>query len=142
MNGGRAIMWKAGHSLIKGKMKEEKALLAGEMSGHIFFADRYFGYDDAIYASIRLLEILSESGKKLSSLLADIPRTFNTPEIRIDCPDRIKVGVVSAVREHYRKNHRMIDIDGVRVTFARRLGPPQGLQHPARSCSPFRGVYA
>lgn len=116
-NGGRPIMWKAGHSLIKGKMKEEHALLAGEMSGHIFFADRYFGFDDAIYASVRLLEILSESGKKLSDLLADIPRTFTTPEIRIDCPDRIKVDVVATVREHYRKNHDIIDIDGVRVNF-------------------------
>ena len=116
-NGGKAIMWKAGHSLIKGKMKEEKALLGGEMSGHIFFADRYFGYDDAIYASIRLLEILSGSGKKLSELLTDLPRTFTTPEIRIDCPDKIKVAVVDAVREHYRKTHRIIDIDGVRVTF-------------------------
>jgi phosphomannomutase/phosphoglucomutase len=116
-NGGRAIMWKAGHSLIKGKMKEENALLAGEMSGHIFFADRYFGFDDAIYASVRLLEILSESGKRLSDLLSDVPRTFTTPEIRVDCPDRIKVGVVEAVREHYRKTHNIIDIDGVRVTF-------------------------
>ncbi|MCX5818991.1 MAG: phosphomannomutase/phosphoglucomutase [Deltaproteobacteria bacterium] len=116
-NGGRAIMWKAGHSLIKGKMKEENALLAGEMSGHIFFADRYFGFDDAIYASVRLLEILSESGKRLSDLLSDVPRTFTTPEIRVDCPDRIKVGVVAAVREHYRKTHNIIDIDGVRVPF-------------------------
>jgi len=116
-NGGRAIMWKAGHSLIKGKMKEEKALLAGEMSGHIFFADRYFGFDDAIYASVRLLEILSDSGKSLSDLLADVPRTFATPEIRVDCPDRIKFGVVEAVREHYRKTHEIIAIDGVRVPF-------------------------
>ena len=114
---GRAIMWKAGHSLIKGKMKEEHALLAGEMSGHIFFADRYFGFDDAIYASVRLLEILSESGKRLSDLLSDVPRTFTTPEIRVDCPDRIKVGVVAAVRERYRKTHSIIDIDGVRVAF-------------------------
>ncbi|MBN2438592.1 MAG: phosphomannomutase/phosphoglucomutase [Deltaproteobacteria bacterium] len=116
-NGGQAIMWKAGHSLIKGKMKEEKALLAGEMSGHIFFADRYFGFDDAIYASVRLLEILSESGKRLSDLLSDLPRTFATPEIRIDCPDRIKFGVVEAVREYYRHSHEIIDIDGVRVAF-------------------------
>ncbi len=116
-NNGRAIMWKAGHSLIKGKMKEEKALLAGEMSGHIFFADRYFGYDDAIYASLRLLEILSETGMKLSELLADVPRTFTTPEIRVDCPDRIKFRVVDAVREHFQKIHEIIAIDGVRVTF-------------------------
>jgi phosphomannomutase / phosphoglucomutase len=117
-NGGQPIMWKAGHSLIKGKMKEENALLAGEMSGHIFFADRYFGFDDAIYASVRLLEILSESGKRLSDLLSDVPRTFTTPEIRVDCPDRIKFGVVEAVREHYRKTHKIIEIDGVRVPFA------------------------
>jgi len=87
-------MWKAGHSLIKEKMKEEKALLAGEMSGHIFFADRYFGYDDAIYASARLLEILSLTGQKLSQLLSDVPHTFNTPEIRVDCPDDVKFQVV------------------------------------------------
>src|SRR4030042_118784 len=116
-NGGKAIMWKAGHSLIKGKMKEEKALLAGEMSGHIFFADRYFGYDDAIYATIRLLEILSESGKRLSDLLADVPKTFATPEIRVDCPDRSKFRVVEVVRDHFRKTHDIIAIDGVRVSF-------------------------
>jgi phosphomannomutase/phosphoglucomutase len=110
-------MWKAGHSLIKGKMKEEKALLAGEMSGHVFFADRYFGYDDAIYASLRLLEILSKTGMKLSELLADVPRTFTTPEIRVDCPDRIKFRVVDAVREHFQNIRGIITIDGVRVPF-------------------------
>jgi phosphomannomutase / phosphoglucomutase len=117
--GGRAIMWKAGHSLIKGKMKEEKALLAGEMSGHIFFADRYFGYDDAIYASARLLEILSESGQHLSELLADVPRSFTTPEIRVECDDRKKFRVVDAVREHFRRTHgnAVITIDGVRIPF-------------------------
>lgn len=116
-HGGRPIMWKAGHSLIKKKMKEENALLAGEMSGHIFFADRYFGFDDAIYASLRLLEILSETGMKLSELLADVPKSFATPEIRVDCPDKIKFGVVDAVTEHYRKAHEIIAIDGVRVNF-------------------------
>jgi phosphomannomutase/phosphoglucomutase len=116
-NNGRAMMWKAGHSLIKGKMKEEKALLAGEMSGHVFFADRYFGYDDAIYASLRLLEILSKTGMKLSELLADVPRTFTTPEIRVDCPDRIKFRVVDAVREHFQNIRGIITIDGVRVPF-------------------------
>jgi phosphomannomutase/phosphoglucomutase len=117
-NGGRPIMWKAGHSLIKGKMKEEKALFAGEMSGHLFFADRYYGYDDAIYASIRLLEILSESGKKLSELLADVPRSFTTPEIRRECPDRIKFRVIEAIREHFCKTDGIIFIDGVRVPFS------------------------
>jgi phosphomannomutase / phosphoglucomutase len=117
-NGGRAIMWKAGHSLIKGKMKEEHALLAGEMSGHLFFADRYFGYDDAIYAAIRLLEILSDSaGKKISDLMADVPKTFTTPEIRIVCPDDIKFRVVEAVKDHFRKEYPIIDIDGVRIPF-------------------------
>ncbi len=116
-HGGRAIMWKAGHSLIKGKMKEEKALLAGEMSGHIFFADRYFGFDDAIYASLRVLEILSQTGKKLSELLADVPKTFSTPEIRIDCPDDKKFGIVESIRDHFAKTHAIIDIDGVRVAF-------------------------
>jgi len=117
-HGGRPIMWKAGHSLIKGKMKEEKALLAGEMSGHLFFADRYFGYDDAIYASIRLLEILSLSGQKISDIMADVPVTFTTPEIRVDCPDHIKFQVVEAAKAHFRKDFDIIDIDGVRIPFA------------------------
>jgi len=116
-NGGRAIMWKAGHSLIKSKMKEENALLAGEMSGHIFFADRYFGYDDAIYASARLLEIISTTGQKLSQLLSDVPHTFNTPEIRVDCPDDVKFQVVEKVKNYFAGNYDVIDIDGVRVQF-------------------------
>jgi len=116
-HGGRPIMWKAGHSLIKGKMKKENALLAGEMSGHLFFADRYFGYDDAIYASIRLLEILSRTGKKVSELLSDVPPTFVTPEIRVDCADDIKFQVVEDVKEYFRKDYRIIDTDGVRIPF-------------------------
>jgi len=117
-HGGRPIMWKAGHSLIKGKMKEERALLAGEMSGHLFFADRYFGYDDAIYASARLLEILSRSGEKISDILSDVPPTFSTPEIRVDCPDHIKFQVVSDVKAYFEKIYPIIDIDGVRIPFA------------------------
>ncbi len=116
--GGRPIMWKAGHSLIKSKMKEEKALLAGEMSGHLFFADRYFGYDDAVYASARLLEILSQSDQPISGILADVPRTFSTPEIRVDCPDSIKFQVVADIKAHFEKEYRIIDIDGVRIPFA------------------------
>jgi phosphomannomutase / phosphoglucomutase len=116
-NGGKPIMWKAGHSLIKGKMKEEKALLAGEMSGHLFFADRYFGYDDAIYASLRLLEIISMTGRTISDILADVPKTFTTPEIRIDCPDAIKFQVVDSVRKYFSERQQVIDIDGVRVPF-------------------------
>jgi phosphomannomutase/phosphoglucomutase len=116
-HGGRPIMWKAGHSLIKSKMKEEKAPLAGEMSGHMFFADRYFGYDDAIYASLRLLEIISTSGQRISEILFDVPRTFTTPEIRVACPDRVKFKVVHEVKEHFRKTHEIIDVDGVRIPF-------------------------
>ncbi len=116
-NGGKAIMWKTGHSLIKKKMKEEKAELAGEMSGHMFFADRYFGYDDAVYASCRLLEILSNTGKALSDLLSDVPETFNTPEIRVECPDDKKFALVEKVTEHFRRQYEVIDIDGVRVLF-------------------------
>jgi phosphomannomutase/phosphoglucomutase len=116
-NGGRAVMWRTGHSLIKEKMKEEKAVLGGEMSGHIFFADRYFGYDDAIYASCRLIELLSKTGKKLSQLLEDVPRTVITPEIRVDCPDQIKFRVVETVKEQLKGRHRIIDVDGVRVVF-------------------------
>jgi len=116
-HGGRAIMWKTGHSLIKKKMKEEHAELAGEMSGHMFFADRYFGFDDATYASCRLLEILADSGDNLSALLADLPRTVNTPEIRVECPDNVKFKVVTAVTEHFRQEYDVIDIDGVRVLF-------------------------
>ena len=116
-HGGRGIMWKTGHSLIKQKMKEEKAELAGEMSGHMFFKDRYFGYDDAIYASCRLLEILSKTGKTVSQLLADVPNTFTTPEIRVECPEHRKFAVVEKVTEHFRKMYDVIDIDGVRVLF-------------------------
>lgn len=116
-HGGRGIMWKAGHSLIKGKMKEEKALMAGEMSGHVFFADRYFGYDDAIYSAMRLLEILSRTGKKITEILSDVPKVFNTPEIRIDCPDSIKFQVVDDLKEFFRRDYDIIDIDGVRIRF-------------------------
>ena len=116
-HGGKAIMWRTGHSLIKEKMKEEKAVLGGEMSGHIFFADRYFGYDDAIYASCRLIELLSKTNKKLSQLLSDVPKTSITPEIRVDCPDEIKFQVVEKVKEALRKDYPIIDVDGVRVKF-------------------------
>lgn len=116
-HGGKAIMWKTGHSLIKKKMKDENAALAGEMSGHMFFADRYLGFDDAIYAACRLLEILANSGKKMSELLSDIPKTYSTPEIRIDFPDNIKFDVVKKVTEYFRDRYNVIDIDGVRVLF-------------------------
>lgn len=115
--GGNAIMSKVGHSLIKAKMKETKALLAGEMSGHIFFADRFFGFDDAIYSGARLLEILSKSNKPLSEFLEDLPKVFNTPEIRIECDDDQKFEIVSLLTEKFKQTHKVIDIDGARILF-------------------------
>lgn len=116
--GGVPIMWKTGHSLIKKKLKDENALLAGEMSGHFFFKHRYFGFDDAIYAACRLLEILSKDNKPLSAYFADLPKTYNTPEIRIDCPDDKKFELVEKVKQALAAHYRTIDIDGVRVIFA------------------------
>jgi phosphomannomutase/phosphoglucomutase len=115
--GGRAIMWKTGHSLIKNKMKEEGAALAGEMSGHLFFADRYFGYDDAIYAGCRLLEILSADTRPLSSYLEGLPPGWVTPEIRVPCPEDRKFQIVQRAKEILSRDHDIIDIDGVRVLF-------------------------
>jgi phosphomannomutase / phosphoglucomutase len=115
--GGNPIMYKTWHSLIKAKMKQEHAELAGEMSGHMFFADRYYGYDDAIYSACRLLEIVSNSGKPLSSQLDDIPKLVSTPELRIDCPDDLKFKVIDKVAEIVRKNRSIVDVDGVRVPF-------------------------
>ncbi len=117
-NGGEPIMWKTGHSLIKNKMKEEKALLAGEMSGHLFFAERYFGYDDAIYAGARLLEILSTRQEAIKEMLSDLPRMVNTPEIRIDCSDEMKFEVVADIAKEFKaEGYRVIDVDGARVLF-------------------------
>jgi len=115
--GGRAIMWKVGHSLIKTKMREEKAVLAGEMSGHMFFADRYYGYDDAVYASARLVELLTRSERSLSGLVDALPVMHNTPEIRLPCPDDIKFEVVRRALAHYRRDHQVVDVDGARVSF-------------------------
>lgn len=116
-HGGTPIMWKAGHSLIKGKMKEEGALLAGEMSGHLFFAERYFGYDDAVYGGARLLEILTRKGEALKTLLSDVPKMVSTPEIRLDCPDEKKFQIVAELTEDFKKEHQVIDVDGARVLF-------------------------
>ena len=116
-HGGKAIMWKAGHSLIKAKMKETHAALAGEMSGHIFFADRFYGFDDATYAGARVLEILSRSDKPLSELLADVPPTFSTPELRVPCTDETKFAVVAKIAEYFGRDHQVITIDGARILF-------------------------
>jgi phosphomannomutase/phosphoglucomutase len=117
-HGGRAVMWKAGHSLIKAKMKELGAAVGGEMSGHMFFADRFFGYDDAVYAAGRLLEILARSDRGLTDLLADLPPAHTTPELRIDCPDSLKFRLVDRVRERLRERYPVNDVDGVRAQFA------------------------
>jgi phosphomannomutase/phosphoglucomutase len=121
-HGGNAIMWRTGHSLIKAKMKETHAELAGEMSGHMFFADRYYGFDDALYAACRLMEIVAHSGRPLSAQLADLPKTVATPEIRVDCADERKFEVVKRVTEQYRKTHPIVDVDGVRILFPRGWG--------------------
>ena len=116
-HGGKPIMWKAGHSLIKQKMKETGALMGGEMSGHIFFADKFFGYDDAIYASLRFLEIMERDGRPVSEFLSDLPKMYSTPEIRIDCPDNVKFEVVRKLTDYYKTKFKVIDTDGVRVVF-------------------------
>lgn len=116
-HGGRGIMWKTGHSLLKSKLKQEHAALAGEMSGHMFFADRYYGFDDAIYASFRLLEIIDRTGKRLAELLADLPKTITTPEIRLDCPDAKKLDIVRRLADYFRSRYPVTEIDGVRVKF-------------------------
>jgi phosphomannomutase/phosphoglucomutase len=116
-HGGCAIMWKAGHSLIKAKMKETGAVLAGEMSGHVFFADRYYGFDDATYAAARVVEILMHTDKTLSELLSDLPQTFSTPEIRVPCPEERKFDVVAEIAKHFSTTHKVITIDGARIIF-------------------------
>ena len=121
-HGGKAVMWKTGHSLIKAKMKELHAELAGEMSGHMFFADRYYGFDDAMYAACRLLEIVANSNKPLSSQLAGLPVVFATPELRVDCPDDKKFAVVQAVLKQFQRDYKVNDTDGARVNFGKGWG--------------------
>jgi phosphomannomutase/phosphoglucomutase len=116
-HGGVPLMWKAGHSLIKSKMKETGAALAGEMSGHIFFADRFYGFDDATYAGARVLEILSNTDMRLSELLSDVPQKFSTPELRVPCPDEIKFDVVKRIADEFSRDHEVITIDGARIIF-------------------------
>jgi len=112
---GNPLMWKVGHSLIKSKMHETGAELAGEMSGHIFFHHRFYGFDDAVYVTGRLLEIIAKSDVPLSRMLSDWPPMVNTPEIRIDCPDEIKFQVVEQVRGHFRTKYEVVDVDGMRL---------------------------
>lgn len=131
-NGGIPIMWKTGHSLIKKKLRDEGALMAGEFSGHIFLADRYFGYDDAIYTTLRLIEIMKVTGKGLKELLSGIPRMYFTPEIRIPCPEEKKKDIVERIvsrfiefRKNDKSSYKIRDlntIDGVRIVFERGWG--------------------
>ncbi len=120
--GGNPLMWKTGHSLIKARMKEEKAFLAGEMSGHMFFGEDYFGYDDAIFASLKLLQIVAETKKSLQELAGEIPSYFSTPEIRVNCPEEEKFPIVAEAREYFCQITKgmeceIIDIDGIRVEW-------------------------
>jgi phosphomannomutase/phosphoglucomutase len=116
--GGKPIFYKTGHSLIKAKMREVGAIFTGEMSGHMFFADEYYGFDDAFYAAARLLRILSNTDSKLSELLSDVPKYFSTPELRIPCPDEEKFDKVLAVKRYFEGKYPIIDVDGARVLFS------------------------
>ncbi|MDP2908419.1 MAG: phosphomannomutase/phosphoglucomutase, partial [Nanoarchaeota archaeon] len=115
--GGIPIMWKTGHSLLKSKMHEEKAELAGEMSGHIFFKDRFLGFDDAVYASCRFLEILSKTNKKASQLLEHVPKTYYTPEIRVDCPEDKKFLIPEEFKKELGNEFNIYGLDGARIQF-------------------------
>ena len=115
--GGKPLMWKTGHSLIKEKMRELGAPVAGEMSGHMFFTEGFYGHDDALYGAARLLRIIADSGKNVSELLADVPDFVSTPEIRVDVPEEIKFQLVGEAAAHFRATHDVIDVDGVRVLF-------------------------
>src|SRR5688572_5351317 len=115
--GGKPLMWKTGHSLIEEKMHETHAPIAGEMSGHMFFAEGWYGFDDAMYGAARLLRIVADTGETVKQMMADVPRFVSTPEIRVDCPDDIKFGVVEKAREHFASIHEVIDVDGVRVLY-------------------------
>jgi phosphomannomutase/phosphoglucomutase len=115
--GGKPIMWKTGHSLIKEKMKATGAPLAGEMSGHMFFREGFYGHDDALYGAARILRIVAASGRTVSDLLAGVPKFVSTPELRVDCPDDIKFGIVDEAVAHFRRTHEVIGVDGARVLF-------------------------
>ncbi|MEN3044115.1 MAG: phosphomannomutase/phosphoglucomutase [Candidatus Hydrothermales bacterium] len=120
--GGEPIMWKTGHSLIKAKLKEEGAPIAGEMSGHLFFSDRFYGFDDAIYASLRFLEVVDTFKKKVHELVDEIPFYYSTPEIRVECPDEHKFKVVEKLKKKFSKKFKILDIDGVRINFTDGFG--------------------
>ena len=115
--GGKPVMWKTGHSLIKDKMREMHAPIAGEMSGHMFFSEGFYGHDDAMYGAARLLRILADSGRTVAQALADVPPFVSTPELRIDVPEELKFGLVEKAVKYFRGRYDVIDVDGVRVLF-------------------------
>ena len=115
--GGKPVMWKTGHSLIEEKMHETHAPIAGEMSGHMFFAEGWYGFDDAMYGAARLLRIVADSGKSVKEMMADVPKFISTPEIRVDCADDLKFDIVENAKTHFASTHKVIDVDGVRVLF-------------------------
>ena len=139
-HGGNAVMWKTGHSLIKARMQETHAELAGEMSGHMFFADRYYGFDDALYAACRLLEIVSSSAAPLSAQLSDLPPTLATPEIRVDCPDEKKFAVVTAVRERFPAPDTKSSTSTARASISARAGDwfARPIRSPSWCCASKR----
>jgi phosphomannomutase/phosphoglucomutase len=116
-HGGRPLMWKTGHSLIKSKLHETGAPIAGEMSGHMFFSEGYFGFDDALFAAGRLLRFVARQGKPLHQLVDSIPSYFSTPEMRLECPENRKFAIVEELRQEFASRYRVIDIDGARVEF-------------------------
>jgi phosphomannomutase/phosphoglucomutase len=115
--GGIPVMWKTGHSLIEEKMHQTHAPVGGEMSGHMFFSEGFYGFDDALYGAARLLRIIADSGKSVRELLADVPRFVSTPEIRVDCPDDKKFGIVDEARLYFGSKYKVITVDGARVLF-------------------------
>ena len=115
--GGVPVMWKTGHSLIKEQMKKLHAPIAGEMSGHMFFTEGFYGHDDAMYGAARLLRIVADSGQTVEELLSDVPKYVTTPELRVDCPDDRKFAIVERAARHFKATHDVIDVDGVRVLF-------------------------
>lgn len=115
--GGVPVMWKTGHSLIEEKMHETRAPVGGEMSGHMFFAEGFYGFDDALYGAARLLHIIATSGMTVRQLLADVPRFVSTPEIRVDCPDDRKFTIVADAQKYFGAKYKVITVDGVRVLF-------------------------
>ena len=120
--GGKPLMWKTGHSLIEEKMHETHAPIAGEMSGHMFFQEGWYGFDDAMYGAARLLRIIADSGKSVREMMADVPHFVSTPEIRVDCPDDVKFGIVAEATRHFSAKYKVIDVDGVRVLFGEGWG--------------------